>query len=171
MYEKQNCKRTRVSKTTIKKNPANKQTKKVGQMCYYIYTWIGVFAEHCVLMWINYCGIGWPHMVTVFSAFLQLHAGPTPPPPWLHAGHMPSVWTVSKWLHMRSVWPRGSVCRSPLPPNQKQEPARSGPVGGWRSPGRSLTGFHRHSHSFLTNLYWHQSQSFVWRGPSSPASY
>lgn len=90
-------------------------------------------------------------MVTVFSAFLQLHAGPTPPL-WLHAGHMPSVWTVSKWLHMRSVRPRGSVCRSPLPPNQKQEPARSGPVGGWRSTGRSLTGFHRHSHSFLTNL-------------------
>lgn len=84
--------------------------------------------------------VGWPHMVAVCSALLQLHAGPTPPR--LHAGHMPSVRTVTKWPHMRSVWSPSSVCRSPLPANQKQEPSRSGPVeGGWRSPGRPLTSF------------------------------
>lgn len=94
--------------------------------------------------------VGWPHMVTVFSAFLQLHAGPTPPP-WLHAGHMPSVWTVSKWLHMHSVWPQGSVCRSPLTPNQKQEPARSGPVGGGLEVSRQVTHWLSSAQSLISN--------------------
>lgn len=48
--------------------------------------------------------VGWCHMVAVCSAFLLLQAGPTPLR--LHAGHMASVRTVTKWFHMHSAWLR-----------------------------------------------------------------
>lgn len=157
VHEKQ---KSELAKLPCKK-PCKQTNKKARQICYYTLEWRfcrTLCSDVNPLLW-----VGWPHMVTVFSAFLQLRVGPAPPP-LLHAGHMPSVWTVSKWLHMCSVWLRGSVCRSPLPPNQKQELARSGPVGGWRSPGRSLTDFHQHSHSSLTNLDFTSKPIFCLKG-------